>query len=492
MTATAPRRSPVDQAAEDDRPVDGQQRPVGPGRWLPYGLWAALAVVYSTVSLARYDRLDVVSWDLGIFAQAARSYAERGYPVVDIKGPGFELLGDHFSPVIALWGPLWALAPSPVTLLVCQALLVSFSVVPVTRAALRVFAGPAAGGAVGLAYGLSFGLLAAVDFDVHEYAFAAPLLALAGEAYLRGRWRATAGWSAALVLVKEDLGLTVAAVGLVLLWCGSRRWGAGLAAFGAGAAVLTLLVLIPAVAPDGSWDYWERVGGGAGGAGAGGLVSSLWSVPAALVTPAAKVETWLLTFGITGFLALRSPWALVAVPTLAWRMASDYPFYWGTDLHYSLIPMPILFVAMLDAVVRARTGRPVWLRRYAAQIPGVVLTAAVVLCLDSPVARVLSPVAYADSARELDAEQVLAMLPPDSSVETDIGLLAPLVAEHDVYFTGTNSGPDSVATEWVIVDTSISWDPADDLVQWAERRHPGSRYERLPDVGRYLIARRVS
>jgi Predicted membrane protein (DUF2079) len=492
MTATAPRRPPVDEAAERDRPVGAGQRHGGLERWLPYGLWAALAVVYSTVSLTRYDRLDVVSWDLGIFAQAARSYAERGYPVVDIKGPGFELLGDHFSPVIALWGPLWAFAPSPVTLLVCQSLLVSFSVVPVTRAALRVYGGAAAGGAVGLAYGLSFGLLAAVDFDVHEYAFAAPLLALAGEAYLRGRWRATAGWSAALVLVKEDLGITVAAVGLVLFWSGARRWGAGLALFGAGAAVLTLLVVIPAVAPDGSWDYWERIGGGAAGSDAGGLVSSLWSVPAALVTPTAKVETWLLTFGITGFLALRSPWALVAVPTLAWRMASDYPFYWGTDLHYSLIPMPILFVAMLDAVVRTRTSRPWWLRRYAAQLPAVVLTAALVLCLDSPLARVLSPAAYADSARERDAERVLAMLPSDSSVETDIGLLAPLVAEHDVYFTGTNSGPDSVATEWVIVDTSISWDPAEDLVQWAERRHPGAGYQRLPDVGRYLIARRVS
>jgi hypothetical protein len=66
------------------------------------------------------------------------------------------------------------------------------------------------------------------------------------------------------------------------------------------------------------------------------------------------------------------------------------------------------------------------------------------------------------------------------------------VADHDVYFTGSNSGPDSVATDWVIVDTTISWDPADDLVQWAQQRHPGAVYERVPDVGRYLVARRVS
>ena len=52
----------------------------------------------------------------------------RGYPVVDIKGPGFNLLGDHFSPVVALFAPLWALCPSPVTLLVAQAVLLAVSV----------------------------------------------------------------------------------------------------------------------------------------------------------------------------------------------------------------------------------------------------------------------------------------------------------------------------------------------------------------------------
>ena len=458
-------------------------------RWVPYGLWAAFTAVYATISVARYDRLDVISWDLGIFSQAAQSYAERGYPVVDIKGPGFALLGDHFSPVVALWAPLWAAVPSPVTLLVSQAVLVAFSIVPIARVGIGLL-GPAAGLAVGLAYGFSFGLQAAVDFDVHEYAFAAPLLALAGEAYLRGRWTSVCLWASALVLVKEDLGLTVATVGLALVLAGARRAGVGLAVFGLLATLVTVFVLIPALNPDGAWDYWDRIG--AGGESSSRLLASALGWPGQLFSNAVKVETWLLTFGVTGFLALRSPWVLAVLPTMLWRLGSDYEFYWGTDLHYSLVPMSVVFVALIDAILRSRTGRSRSLRRYAEHVPAVALAVALVLCLQLPVGSLLSPATYADSPRELDAQRVLARVPDGTSVETDIGLLAPLVADRDVYFTGSNTGPDSVAVDWVVVDTSIGWDARTDVATWAEQRHPGAQYVQRPPVGRYLVAERVS
>ncbi len=491
MSTMAPRSRPTTGPGADRRPVatgSSYARPARVWQWLPYGFWAVFAAAYATISVARYDRLDVISWDLGIFSQAAQSYAERGYPVVDIKGPDFALLGDHFSPVVALWGPLWALAPSPVTLLISQAVVVAFSIVPIARVGIGLL-GPAAGSSVGVAYGLSFGLQAAVDFDVHEYAFAAPLLALAGEAYLRRRWLPACLWAAGLVLVKEDLGLTVAAIGVALALAGARRWGVGLAVFGLAATLLALFVLIPAVSPDGGWDYWARLEGA--GDGSGGVLGALLGVPAQLVTPGVKVETWLLTFGVTGFLALRSPWVIAVAPTMLWRLGSDYEFYWGIDLHYSLVPMPIVFVALIDAVVRSRGGRSPGLRRYAAHAPAVALAVAVVLCLRLPVAGLFSATTYSDTPRERDAERVLALLPDHTSVETDIGLLAPLVPDHDVYFTGTNNGSDSIAVDWIVVDTSIGWDPGTDVVTWAEQRHPGASYVERPPVGRYLIARRV-
>ena len=460
--------------------------PTGPtwARRLPVLLAVVFGALYATLSVARYQRLDVRSWDLAIFSQAARSYRERGYPVVDVKGPGFNLLGDHFSPVIAVFGPLWAVVPSPVTLLVAQAVLLAVSVGVVLAAAVRHL-GVTGGVAVGLAYGLSFGVVEAADFDVHEVAFAAPLLALAGSAYLRRDWRAVCLWAAPLLLVKEDQGLTLVAIGGVLVLSGGRRWGFGLAVVGVVATLVVLLLVIPALNPDGGYAYWERLSGDGDGAG-----GALLRAPLEAVWPPVKIETLLLTFGVTGFLALRSPWALVAVPTLAWRFLSDESNYWGTDWHYSLTLMPIVFVALVDGVVRARDSSPSWLARYSAQVPSVALAVALALSLQAPWRDLVRSQTYGDPQREAAAARVLDRIPDGSSVATDVGLIAPLVPDHDVYFVGTDVGPDAVVPDWVVVDTRLGWqtDPA----TWAEHQWPGTTWRPVAIDPEYLLARRIT
>lgn len=458
-----------------------------PGTWLlPGGIATLFGAVYIVLSVARYDRINVASWDLAIFSQAARSYAERGYPIVDVKGPGFNLLGDHFSPVLALFAPLWAAVPSPVTLLVAQAILLSFSVGVVCALAVRHL-GRAAGITVGLAYGLSFGIAQAVDFDVHEVSFAVPLLALAGGAYLRRDWSAVCLWSAPLVLVREDQGLTLVAIGLVLVLVGARRWGAGLIVFGVLATVIILLVVIPALNLDG-YDYWSRLTGDDKSPGG----AEVPEIPLLLrfVWPPEKIETLLITFGVTGFLALRSPWALVAVPTLGWRFFATYDYYWGTDWHYSVTLMPVLFVALVDGLVRARASRPAWLARYAGHGAAVALTVALAFIPQYAFADLYKSQTYADTEQEHAAERVLELVPDGAVVETDIGLMAPLVAGHQVYFYGTNTGPKAVTSEWMVLDPRYSGGQID-IVDWASDRWPGTQWRAHDVGGGYLVAERV-
>ena len=75
-----------------------------------------------------------------------RQLADLHAPVVAIRGPGFNLLGDHFQPIVALVAPFFRVFPTPVTLLVAQALLTAVSVVPVCRAA-RALLGTGVGAA---------------------------------------------------------------------------------------------------------------------------------------------------------------------------------------------------------------------------------------------------------------------------------------------------------------------------------------------------------
>ena len=62
----------------------------------PVLLWAvACAAAYTTLSVRRYDRFELASYDNAIFQQAVRGYAHLGWPIVDVKGPGYNILGDH-------------------------------------------------------------------------------------------------------------------------------------------------------------------------------------------------------------------------------------------------------------------------------------------------------------------------------------------------------------------------------------------------------------
>ena len=453
----------------------------------PYLLSIAFAAAYATLSLARLHRLETRSWDVAIFEQAISGYAHFGAPIVDVKGPGFNLLGDHFSPLLVVFAPFYRLFPGPATLLVGQALLVGLSVAVIARVAVRHL-GAAAGLAVGVAYGLSWGIQSAVNFDFHEVCLAVPLLALAGEAYLDRRWGRVAIWSALLLFVKEDMGVTVAALGVCLLLIGIRRWGIALVAGGATAFVLTVLVVIPTLNPDGSYDYWTKFGGGEVGTP---LLERLLSLPTQLLTPSTKVETMLLALAITGFIALWSPFVLLAVPTLTWRFLGDNPYYWVTDWHYSLTLMPILFIALVDGVIRARRSRWRWLRAYAMHVPAVATAVALVLCLQFPFRDLVRSQTYDASPRAEAAHDVLALVPEGASVETDIGLITQLAADRTVYWIGNDNA--GVTPDYVLIDTAAGWSSAaPDAVRLAEQRHPGERYREVFDSGGYRLARLVS
>ena len=87
---------------------------------VPLGVGLLVLVLYVWWSLLQWHRWEVPSWDLGIFTQLAKSYAAGDGPVVHLKGHGANLLGDHFHPVLVLLGPVYALFPSALTLLVVQ------------------------------------------------------------------------------------------------------------------------------------------------------------------------------------------------------------------------------------------------------------------------------------------------------------------------------------------------------------------------------------
>lgn len=369
MRTTLEKPASSRRAPERTAPTPWYRRPA----LLPWAWAAALCLLYATVAVRRHRLMRTTGYDLGIFEQAVRAYAELRAPVVPLRGEGFNLLGDHFHPLLAALAPLYRLWPSPLTLLVAQSALLALAVVPLVRWADRVL-GRAAAHVVAVGYGLSWGVASAAAFDFHEVSLAVPLLACCLEALGRRRWRAAVAWAAPLLLVKEDLGLTLAAVGGYIACTGrasrgTLRLGLATAAVGLLGTLLEIKVLLPALDPTGGYAH-----GGNLAAAHGSLLGALAHAPLDLLRPETKATTLVLVFAPSALLALRSPLALLTLPTLGWRLASENGFHWGTAFHYSAILMPVVFAGLIDVL-----GRETDPRRRRAPLATVLAVTAVLL-----------------------------------------------------------------------------------------------------------------
>ncbi|MFE4514970.1 DUF2079 domain-containing protein [Kitasatospora sp. NPDC056783] len=407
---------------------------------LAWGLAAAFAALYACVAVNRYRRGLSKAYDLGIFEQAVRAYAHGQAPIVPLKGPGYHLLGDHFHPLIALLAPAYRAFPSALTLVLAQALLMASAVVPLTRWAHEA-AGPKAALVVGCATGASWGIVRAAADDFHEIAFAVPLLAFAATALGRRRPLAAALWSLPLVLVKEDLGLTVAAVGVLIAWQARRERrrsplpGLALAAFGLTATVLTVLVVLPAFNPGGGFDYWRQLDGGG--------QPSPWGLPLRLGWPPVKWLLLLLLAATAGFVGVRSPLFLLAVPTLAWRLFSTNSHYWGVSYHYSAVLMPVALAALVDVLRRSDV------RRVRRALAVSALVTAVTLPL-YPLHEVVMPEAWRTSPRLTETRALLHRIPDGATVAASNRLAAQLAGRAEV--TLVCQRPVGPGPQWVAVD----------------------------------------
>ena len=461
--------------------------PVGPIPLEParraHSLWIAPVVVAVIVAAAyvvfaawQWSQFTVKSWDLSIFSQLLERYATLQAPIVTVKGDGFNLLGDHFHPLLAVLAPVYAAFPHAFTLLVIQALCFAAAAGILARAAQRRL-GPAAGILLGLAFGLSWGLQYAAEVQFHEIALAVPLLTASLVAVLESRWCAAAIWAAPLVFVKEDLGLTVVAVGLLIAYRARKAIGFWLAVWGFGWFALATLVMLPVLNPNGAWAY-------AGNANPMAVLSD----PASLFNPS-KGKTLLLLIVVTGGLIARSPIALVLVPTLAWRFLSSNHGYWGPTWHYSAVLMPIAFVALLDAIDHGPDSRWAWLRSYTSHGVAIAITAAVVLQPSLPLRIITDAKAWTTPVRADAAAAVLAAVPAGASVETDIGLMNYLVDDHDVYWIGnTNPTPDCILLDRIAGGTPSAWG---NLINIAERLHPSTDYTITHEIDSYELACRI-
>ncbi len=468
-TVHAAERSDKEPPAAEDRPSDHSTEAAetidqarAATRWsdqrLPSwsvpALLAALAfAVYARHSITRYSTFRSAGYDLGIFDQAVRHYAHLHAPIDSIKGPGFNLLGDHFSPILAGLAPAYWIWPDPRMLGLVLAALVAGSVFPVHAFTHRKL-GPVCAALVSLGYLLWWPLQNLINFDFHEIAIAIPIMAWLIDAVDQGKFRRVVVLGLILLTVREDMGIVLVMVGLILAGRRQFRWAAGLTIVGATAYAIIPSVVVPAIAPSGTWAYWNYPGLGPNAAAAARhIVVHPLATAHLFVSNGLKRRTLsLLLLGPT-VLAVASPYVLLALPILGERMFSGRSTLWEAQYHYDSILAPILVLAAVDTI--ARLARVPWLSK----VP-VVATAA--LAVVSILGTVCDPRLYPlhsvftgqdgrPSAHTAQQAAAVARIPRGVCVEADDRLIPHLVAR-DTVTTPTHSGGRAT---WMALDLSV-------------------------------------
>jgi uncharacterized membrane protein len=352
------------------RERSGLRRWGGPHAAGVTALTALIAGIYSVFALVNYAMFRDSSYDLVIFDEAVRSYAHFHPAISVIKGvhngfgPHFSELGDHFSPILAALAPLYWLDNGPQNLLIAQAVLFALAIPPLWVFTRRAFSGGGwkatmAAYLVCAAYGLSWPIATAVNFDFHEVAFAPVLTAIALERFQAGRLRTALIALAGLLLVKEDMGLLVAGIGLALIISFSptvrrqRLVGGGLVVAGLAWSAIATYVLIPAFG--GRSDYYFAYT--ALGNNVPQVIVHVIRHPVStlrlLVTPHTKLHTMKWLFSAFCFLSVLSPLVVAALPLLAERMLnSRYHDWWADHYQYNAYLVIILACAAVEGSAR--------------------------------------------------------------------------------------------------------------------------------------------
>jgi uncharacterized membrane protein len=206
----------------------------------------------------------------------------------------------------------------------------------------------------------------------------------------------------------------------------------------------------------------------------------------------------------TAFIALWSPLALIALPSIVLRFLATNANFWGTQYHYNATAMTILFLAAIDAIVRIRAAQsdpdrapPAglladWRTALATTIgrhgAAAMLAIAAALIFQFPLSGLWLPSSYRLGSHQADMRAAIARVPDGATVTTTLDLLAPLAARTDTFWIGNSANPD---TEYIVFDgTDSGYSPGPaNIPAFVASQHRGRHYQVIYDTGDIYVFR---
>lgn len=434
----------------------------------------AFAVQFSAWQVHRYDNFLARRFDLGNMVQAvwAAAHGDLLLTTTDQFGEQITRFAGHVEPLLILFAPLWWIWPSPIMLVVVQAVAIATAGIPAYLLARR-WIGDERIAVLFCAVTLMYPFIQAQAlFDFHAVALATPLLLWAIWAAVTNRTVALGVFVVLAALSKEQVGLSIFIFGLWIVFAlGRKRAGSLVAAFGLLWSGVIIGVVMPRLRGD-TADAVLLSRYGAFGDSMGSALKTLIVHPlhsADLLLTTNRVVFVLAFFVPLLFLPLRAPLlALAMMPDLLINLMSNHPQQQQLAYHYGAVGAPFLIAAAIRGLGAMRASRRSAERRLAR--PRVVIPALVSATLvcswllgplpfwgDPPMGRTGG--VNRDRATQLTQTdprakvmlQAVKMIPKDAVISVGNGLGAHLSARRRVL-----TFPVVDDATWVIVDKKLS------------------------------------
>jgi len=360
-----------------------EAQPVALGflRWCNrYGLIVVIvlalvyAVAFSAIAHFKYENFNYDDFDLAIFSNAMWNTVHGHFMFTEIRAGCY--FKDHVPVILLVLVPLYALFPSPLTLLYAQSVMLGAAAIPLFLLARRE-----ANGFWGILFAVMYLLYPAVGFinlfEFHPLAFVPALLLFALYFFRAKRYAPFLVFAGLTMMCREEVSLTVMMIGLYAL-IARRRWHWIVAPAAAG--LIWFFVCFHVIIPH--FNKGENIYGqlyGEMGRTPGEVIETAITKPAKTLRiafkkdvqpgrpPVDKLGYLQKTFAPTSYLALANPEALlIAVPQLALNLLVDTNQHASPPtiyFQYTATLIPVLFfssVLGLARLLRVRVLKQFW------------------------------------------------------------------------------------------------------------------------------------
>lgn len=306
------------------------------------------SVIFSILAILRHNRVNSAMYDLGLFDQIIYNIAHGRLFESSIKG--FNYLGDHFSPILLLFAPLYWIWEDVRMLLISQVIIVSLSGYYMGHLGYYLTKDVKISSVFGLAILTSVNVMLIVLFDFHPETITIFLFTYIIYHFTLANTARVFVASAIALTIKEDVAITVLLIGIVFSILSRRKIYLLLSAISLTYFILVMKVFIPHFRPhtyEGDYLYIERYSY---------LGSSMKEVLLSIISnpiyPVVKMFKWtklkvlLRLFYPTIFMSFFSPVFLIAIlPILYINWIANYPPQFALKYQYLNVVIPLIITS---------------------------------------------------------------------------------------------------------------------------------------------------